>query len=560
MTWTSLTFSQTRLIPKILVFSFLFSTQSAAELPENRYLIKIKNTASISEVQSLFDALDVDYIDSLTPLAWHVGELSKDSEAAKKALNELKNHPQVEMIEPDYRINLQQNILPNDPLLELQHGLRRLKAIEAWEIENGSSNGNSNGRSKVVVAVSDSGVDWEHVDLENRIWTNRNEIPDNGIDDDGNGFVDDVRGWDFHSGNNDPSDPNGHGTHVAGIIGAEPDNHVGISGVHWDIQIMPLRFLGADGGGSTSHGIQTVLYAANNGAQILNMSWGSSNRSRALKDALQYASNKGVLLLAAAGNNGKNSDQERNYPSSYEEVPTLLSVASSNSPGRLSGFSNRGAVTVHFAAPGSGILSTTPGNRWERSSGTSMATPMASGVAALLLSAHPELNAIEVRNALLNGVDTFDSYENELSTAGELNALRSLAQFDENFQIWPRRVTIYPGAEFQLTPYSAQGAVSWKVLQQENQEILKVSADGLITGVSLGKVRVEAKDESGKVAQSDWIHVKERPSTGRGGIGCSQLKQMIETSLTPAETTSAAASFFLPLGLVVLFRRRLKKG
>jgi subtilisin family serine protease len=226
-----------------------------------------------------------------------------------------------------------------------------IDALEAWDVTTGSSD--------VVVAVIDSGVDINHPDLAANIWTNTAEIANNLIDDDGNGYVDDVNGWDFHNNDNAPHDPHGHGTHVAGTIAAVGDNATGVTGVSWSAKIMPLRFLDAFGVGDTANALDAIDYASAMGADVINNSWGGGGFSQALKDAIEAS---GAVVVCAAGNSGFNTDLTPHYPSSYNSA-NIISVAASDQDDQLAGFSNFGAVSVDVAAPGTNIYSSAPGRQ-----------------------------------------------------------------------------------------------------------------------------------------------------------------------------------------------------
>lgn len=336
------------------------------------------------------------------------------------------------VVEPNYRFGLQ--VMPNDPDFPKQYGLFNegqtggctgadISAPMAWDVEKG--------RSEVVVAVIDSGIDYTHPDLAANIWTNEDEIPDNGVDDDHNGYVDDVRGWNFADENNNPMDDNKHGTHVAGILGAVGNNGQGIAGVCWNVRLMPLKFIGADGSGDTDAAIRAIRYAVANGARILSNSWGSTSQSRALEEAIKAADEAGAIFIAAAGNSGMNNDKSTllnhpNYPSTYP-LPNVVAVAASADNDALASFTNYGRTSVDLAAPGVDIYSTVPGGGYETLSGTSMATPFVSGVAALLWSNEPGLSHHEVIQRILDTVDPAPRFDRYLLTGGRLNAWAALA-------------------------------------------------------------------------------------------------------------------------------------
>ncbi len=325
------------------------------------------------------------------------------------------------------------NVMPNDPQVGQLWGLENsgqtggasdadIDAAAAWGISTGSRN--------IVVAVIDTGVDWRHPDLAANLWVNPGETP-NGLDDDGNGLVDDVYGYNFAANTGDPMDDNGHGTHVAGTIAAVGNNGVGVTGINWSGSIMALKFLRADGSGTTSDAIRAINYATMQrvrfgvNVRVMNMSWGGGGFSSALRDAIQAAGDAGILAVAAAGNSARNNDLAPQYPSSYE-VSTLVAVAATDHRDQLASFSNYGAASVDLAAPGVSILSTYPNNRYVALSGTSMATPHVAGVAALAWSVAPNATVAEIKNALLGGVDQLASLRGKVLSGGRLNAYNTL--------------------------------------------------------------------------------------------------------------------------------------
>ncbi len=333
------------------------------------------------------------------------------------------------------RDELQQfQTIPDDPLWGQLWGLENTgqgSGVADADIDAAAAWGISTGSRDVVVAVVDTGIDWRHADLADNIWTNSGEIAGNGIDDDGNGFADDVHGYNFAGNSGDPADDNGHGTHVAGTIAAVGGNGVGVTGVSWSASIMALKFLAADGSGYTSDAVRAIHYAALQRLQygvnvrVINMSWGGGGFSESLQAAIRAAGEAGILCVAAAGNNAKDNDTASQYPSNYDAA-NLIAVAATDRSDHLATFSNYGTTTVDLAAPGVSILSTYPNNRYVSLSGTSMATPHVAGVAALAWSVAPEATVAEIRSAILDGVDRLSGLSGKVATGGRLNAYNTL--------------------------------------------------------------------------------------------------------------------------------------
>ena len=251
----------------------------------------------------------------------------------------------------------------------------------------------------IIVAVIDTGVDYNHEDLKNNIWINTKEIAGNGIDDDGNGYIDDVRGWNFDNNNNNVLDNNGHGTHVSGTIAAE-NNGIGVTGIAYNSQIMPVKVLDANGSGSYSNITKGIYYAVDNGAKVINLSLGGDSANDTLKSAIEYASSKGVIVVMAAGNNG---DSIPSYPARYA-YNSGIAVGAVDQNNNFANFSNRSGSQeiAYITAPGVNVYSTVPNNQYDTYSGTSMAAPHIAGVVALMLSANPNLTESQVRQIIIS--------------------------------------------------------------------------------------------------------------------------------------------------------------
>ena len=317
-----------------------------------------------------------------------------------------------------------------------------IDAPEAWNITTGSSD--------VVIAIIDTGVDYRHNDLAANMWRNSGEIAGDGKDNDGNGYVDDVYGYDFANNDGNPMDGNGHGTHVAGTIGAAA-NGSGVVGVNWDVSLMALKFLTDSGYGSTSDAIAAINYATmmkrDFGVNIVatNNSWGGGGYSSVLRNAIAAAGNQGILFIAAAGNDNNNNDQSASYPSNYN-LDAIIAVAATDHRDNRASFSSYGATTVDLAAPGVSIYSTTPNNRYASYSGTSMATPHVSGVVGLLAAANPSASMAEIKQAILDGADPVASMAGKALTGGRLNAHASLQLIDAGDLTGPTVTDVTPAA------------------------------------------------------------------------------------------------------------------
>lgn len=420
-------------------------------------------------------------------------------------LNALAADPLVAYAEPNYIYTI--DVVPNDTSFSQQWGLNNgnntdINAPEAWDVGTGSNT--------VVIAVIDSGVDYNHPDLRNNIWSNPGEIAGNGVDDDGNGFRDDVRGWDFEANDNNPMDENNHGTHVAGIIGAQTNNGTGVAGTNWNVQIMPLKFMNPQGAGTTAAAINALDYAVRMGADVSNNSWGGGSFSQALFDAIQRANAQGHLFVAASGNDGVNNDNTPHYPSSYN-LANIISVAASDQNGGLTGFSNFGINSVDLAAPGAQILSTTRNGGYQAFSGTSMAAPFVSGVAGLLLGQNPNLSVSELRNFILNNVTNVGALSGRVATGGRLNAFASISAVPSaapgNPPTNPTPVeltspgisTLNVGDTLQLNVTGGDGNYTWRT---NAPNIISITNNGLLRGVSQGSARVTVRDGQGIVSNA----------------------------------------------------------
>ncbi len=291
-----------------------------------------------------------------------------------------------------------------------------INVVKAWALTKGSRD--------IIVGVIDTGIDYNHVDLKDNIWTNEAELNGKpGVDDDGNGYIDDIHGYDFVNNDGDPMDDNEHGTHCAGVIGAVHNNK-GIAGINANVRLMGLKFLSRSGSGEGADAIRAIDYAIKMGVNVLSNSWGGGERSQAMLDAIKAANDAGILFIAAAGNSSSDNDSRATYPCNYD-VDNVVSVGSFANTGKRSMFSNFGAQKVHVFAPGSSILSTVPNNKYKKMSGTSMACPQVAGMMALLLS-QERLTPAEARErAIATSVHT-KSLKGYSQSNGRMDAERLL--------------------------------------------------------------------------------------------------------------------------------------
>jgi subtilisin family serine protease len=391
-------------------------------------LVKFKDLANAPTAHA---AVGANVLQTFPDLEWQHIRLPAGLPVAE-AENIYRQLPGVVAAQPNYSFYRLLNT-PNDPRFGEMFGMTRIGAPAAWDTTTGNQN--------MVVAVIDTGARYTHEDLSPNIWRNPGEIQNNGLDDDNNGFIDDYFGYDFFFNDPDPLDENGHGTHTGGTVGAKGNNGLGVTGVNWNVTVMPIKIYNSTGFGSTSvmlvNAYNYVRLMKNRGVDIrvTSNSYGGCDEAcgydQATKDALDALGHAGVLNVFAAGNNGSNLDANPPaslfFPAGYDS-PTLLSIGSSTSADSISGFSNFGAVSVDLFAPGSSILSTTNGSNssYGLNSGTSMACPHAAGAAALLAAAHPHLSALSLKASLMNNVDAVPAMAGRAVTGGRLNVARAI--------------------------------------------------------------------------------------------------------------------------------------
>ncbi len=305
---------------------------------------------------------------------------------------------------------------------------------EAWDVTTGDP--------AITVAIIDTGIDPLHPDLQNNLWSNAGEIAGNGVDDDGDGLIDDVHGYNFWDQSSRIMDENGHGTHLAGVIGAVGNNGLGMAGINWEVRLMVLKFTDPEGGGSTVKAIEAIDYAIEHGAHVINASWTVKTDEETpqsillLKKAIQKAGEAGVLFVAASGNQfrtneGMNLDETPVYPASLN-LKNMVRVAALDSWGGLAPYSNYGKESVDLAAPGSSIVSTLPDGSYGAMSGTSVATAFVSGSSALLLSQNPKLAPSTLKSKLLSTSAVRDALSGLVVTGGSLHTGHALAGLVSN--------------------------------------------------------------------------------------------------------------------------------
>lgn len=437
-------------IASIVAFSGAAFAQMSTVVP-GEYIVKVRNSSTGVNQQGVRSRLAqrVSVKGAYSKLGmYHVSVRSLAS--ATQEIEDLKQDPDIEYVEPNYIWSTGassyseaasqgyalQTLVSNNWVATGSTDYSQFSAsivnktavANAWSY----SSSLSTHPGKVIVAVVDSGLDRTHPVFKayksdgtggsGALWVNTAEANGTpGYDDDGNGFVDDINGWNFVTNSPNVNDDNNHGTHVAGIVVGAGMNIFQRPLPESKILIMPVKSLGADGSGTTATAIKAIDYAVNNGAQVINNSWGGSNFSKALLDSLTAAYNNGILIVNAAGNYNSNNDSIPMYPANYD-LPSVISVLSVSSSDTKSSFSNYGKSTVHIASPGESILSTVPGGGYNYMSGTSMASPFVAGVAALALREEPQLTGYQIKQKLLANADVVAGLANYVSSSARIDS------------------------------------------------------------------------------------------------------------------------------------------
>jgi thermitase len=414
-------------------------------------------------------------------------------------LADLMKNPEVEYVVENFKFKAFD--LPNDPEISKQWSVGKVSAEKAWKLGPGSRD--------VRVAVIDTGVDLKHSDLNDNLWVNKKEVPGNGKDDDNNGYVDDIHGWDFFAKDADPQDETsaqnpGHGTHCSGIVGAVGDNGKGISGMSQRVSIMALRFLGADGSGDLMAAVESIDYAIANGAQVISASWGaavSASQAQPITEAISRANDKGILFVAAASNDGKNNDRFEVYPANTP-LPNVITVAASGNADSKPSWSNYGKAKVSLSSPGEDIYSTLPKEKYGNLSGTSMATPLVSGLSALVLSHNPDLNPIEMK-ALLQASGTKVAIETACDCRVDAAAAVERARAS-SLTVIPQAATIAPEETVQFTAMGGKGPYQFSA---SSDSVATIDEKGLLTAKAAGEMTVSVTDSKGEKNESLKIRV-----------------------------------------------------
>lgn len=452
---------------------YIVAQYSRAQFVPGELLIKLDPDVG----NGFFRSSNLEKLEELEGSGW-TRVSSPKGVSLRDAQANLKDNPDVLAVQPNYYYYL--DATPDDPRFGDLWGISKISAPAAWDTTTGSST--------TIVAVIDTGIQYTHEDLAANIWTNPLEIAGNNIDDDSNGKIDDIHGYDFRFDDPDPNDEHGHGTHVAGTIGAEGNNTLGVAGVNWNVKLMAIKIYDSTGLGTTSamlinaYNYITAMRQRGENIRVTNNSYSGCDEAcgfdQATKDALDEMGQAGVLNVFAAGNANTDIDANPAYPGAYSS-PDVFTVASSTSTDTRSGFSNFGVVNVDIAAPGSGILSTIfNGTGYGVKSGTSMASPHVAGAAALLSSHNPALSASSLKATLMNSADQLAAWDGVVKSGARLNVANALAsQTQCDITLDPTSQFSFPeGGNFQIS-VSADDNCDYAISKAAGADLLTITSD-----------------------------------------------------------------------------------
>lgn len=424
----------------LLIILVISTSAWANDVVPGEFLIQFKENTNVYRQHRILNRISIAPIKEVSK----EGRIFKISrplvERPEGSIEVLSAIREIDLVEPNRYWKLRR--LPQDPAFHRLWGLKNVgqmamgdmpttKGVSGVDIEIEKVWETNVGSRAVKVAVIDTGVNYNHADLKPNIWVNEAEL--NGkpnFDDDGNGCVDDIHGCNFVSNTGDPMDDDGHGTHVAGTIGAVANNNIGVAGINWEVSLIPIKFIDDQDHGTSENAVRAIDYAVKVGARILSNSWGDYYPSEIIKQAIERAEKANALFVVACGNDTFDNDVIKDYPSSYD-IDNILAVAAVDNSGGLASFSNYGKTSVDIAAPGENILSTYynpnyPGLAYDSESGTSMATPHVAGVAALMLAKNNSLTYQQMKKFIMDGARPLPSLKDKNLSHGMLNAYEAL--------------------------------------------------------------------------------------------------------------------------------------
>jgi subtilisin family serine protease len=534
------------------------------DIVPNELIVKFKATATDAEIQHGLKLGHLKVKKHLqTPemkARGHNGVTLVETDlAVDDAVAQLKNHPAVDYVEPNYTYKHQ--FVSNDNYVTANYTWGLYSALSSPANTYGSGamdawTAGYTGTNSVYVAVIDEGIDYSHPELSGNMFNNPFDPPD-GIDNDGNGYIDDVHGWNFYGGNNQVFDSTGddHGTHVSGTIGARGGNGAGVAGVNWNVTILSGKFLGANGGDTLS-AVEAIDYFVdmkkrhNLNLVAINASWGGGGYSQSLHDAIIRAAKAGIIFCAAAGNDSLNNDTSASYPSNIDtrkgtstetaaSFDSVIAVAALDSTGGLASFSNYGAKTVHIGAPGVQILSTFPGGQYGYMSGTSMATPHVTGAVALYASTHPGASAQPIRDAIIGAVTPTVSLAGKTTTGGRLNISSII-----------KPVASTPAAPTGLAATASAGSVklTWNAAAGATSYVVKRSATVGGPYTTVATVTTTAYTDSTVSNGTQYFYVVAAVSSGGTSLNSIEVSATPQAAVTvpaPSDVTATAAQTFV---------------